>query len=129
MRCEYRLKSQHTLHINPFTSFHLHALVLTLARPAAASSGFLVTAERVVINSISAGSVIVDFSIVPDSNGVPLQSSSLAAAFSAPVSMGVLGVTTSSVITPAVVTTKQAPYVASSLPHGPIDTVAPHRVP
>lgn len=87
-----------------------------LATTVSASSGFLVTAERVVINSISAGSVIVDFSIVPDSNGVPLQSSSLAAAFSAPVSMGVLGVTTSSIITPAVVTTKQAPVATLSAP-------------
>jgi hypothetical protein len=58
----------------------------------AAAAG--VSADRVLINSISGGSAVVDFSVTPTVDGTPLAANALSAAFAADVSLPTLGVST-----------------------------------
>merc|ERR1711904_404761 len=67
-----------------------------------------ITVDRVVVNSITAGSVVVDFSIRPDKIGAPMAVTAVTTVFSAP-GVAIAGTTTSTPVLTAFVVNAQAP--------------------
>jgi hypothetical protein len=59
-----------------------------------------IEAQRIVINSIAPGSIVVDFSIRPDSSGTPVPTAAITTAFSTP-GIAIAGAQTTSAITAA----------------------------
>jgi hypothetical protein len=62
-----------------------------------------IEAKRVTINSIKAGSVIVDFSIKPDASGKPIAATAITSAFNSP-GMSIAGAKTTAAVTAASLT-------------------------
>jgi hypothetical protein len=63
-----------------------------------------VSATRIAINSIRSGSVVVDFSVAPDTDGSALAAADLTTTFATPVALASLGISTEGAISTPVTT-------------------------